>query len=169
MPSCWVHSASQAGDQTASLFREPHLHIPDDKSLNEWTAVLAARIEATIHTIASEADPDHGAVRFGFPLTMGSGQVPTLIAEFHRRVSGIRLQIKQAHGSELSADLKSGALDVAVVIPPPPDVRHTVMGTQPIRVVVPKDHQFASRRRLRLEEIRNEIFIANPISYNLDR
>jgi hypothetical protein len=48
MASCWVHSASQAGDQTASLFREPHLHIPDDKSLNEWTAVLAARIEATI-------------------------------------------------------------------------------------------------------------------------
>jgi DNA-binding transcriptional LysR family regulator len=43
------------------------------------------------------------------------------------------------------------------------------MGTQPIRVVVPKDHQFASRRQLRLEELRDETFIANPISYNLDR
>jgi AcrR family transcriptional regulator len=27
------------------LFREPSLHIPDDRYLNEWTAVLAARIE----------------------------------------------------------------------------------------------------------------------------
>jgi hypothetical protein len=27
------------------LFREPALHIPDDQYLNEWTAVLAARIE----------------------------------------------------------------------------------------------------------------------------
>jgi DNA-binding transcriptional LysR family regulator len=124
-------------------------------------------LEATIETIASEADPDHGTVRFGFPLTMGSGQVPTLIAEFHRRVPGVRLQIKQAHGSELSADLKAGVLDVAVVIPPPTEVRHTVIGTQPIRVVLPTDHQFASRRRLRLDELDGETFIANPTSYNL--
>jgi hypothetical protein len=27
------------------LFREPNLHIPDEQYLNEWTAVLAARIE----------------------------------------------------------------------------------------------------------------------------
>ena len=27
------------------LFREPSLHIPDDRYLTEWTAVLAARIE----------------------------------------------------------------------------------------------------------------------------
>jgi AcrR family transcriptional regulator len=27
------------------LFRKPHLDIPDDQYLNEWTAVLAARIE----------------------------------------------------------------------------------------------------------------------------
>ena len=27
------------------LFRESNLHIPDDQYLNEWTAVLAARIE----------------------------------------------------------------------------------------------------------------------------
>ena len=27
------------------LFREPNLNIPDDQDLNEWTAVLAARIE----------------------------------------------------------------------------------------------------------------------------
>ncbi|PXX06293.1 TetR/AcrR family transcriptional regulator [Mycolicibacterium moriokaense] len=27
------------------LFREPNLHIPDDQYLNEWTTVLAARIE----------------------------------------------------------------------------------------------------------------------------
>jgi hypothetical protein len=28
------------------LFRESATHIPDDEYLNEWTAVLAARIEA---------------------------------------------------------------------------------------------------------------------------
>lgn len=140
---------------------------PAAHQLAERTRDPLRELEATIDTIANEADPDHGTVRFGFPLTMGSGRVPALIAEFHRRVPGIRLQIKQAHGSELSADLRTGTLDVAVVIPPPTDARHTLVGTQSIRVVVPTDHRFASRRRLRLEELAGETFIANPISYNL--
>lgn len=124
-------------------------------------------LEATVETIAGEADPEHGTVRFGFPLTMGTGEMPDLVAGFHRRSPGIRLQIKQAHGSELSADLKTGALDVALVIPPPDDVRHTLVGKQQIRVALPADHRLASRRRIRLDELENETFIANPATYNL--
>jgi DNA-binding transcriptional LysR family regulator len=140
---------------------------PAAHQLAERTRDPLHELEAAIDTIAGEADPDHGTVRFGFPLTMGSGRVPALIAEFHRVAPGIRLQINQAHGSELSADLSSGALDVAVVIPPPADVRCTLIGTQPIRVVLSTDHRLASRRRLRLEELHDETFIANPASYNL--
>ena len=125
------------------------------------------QLEATVETIAGEADPEHGTVRFGFPLTMGAGVVPNLLIEFHRRAPGIRLQMKQAHGSELAADLKSGALDVAVVIPPPDGVEHVVIGGQPIRAVLPAAHPLAARRRLRLDELRDETFIANPASYHL--
>jgi DNA-binding transcriptional LysR family regulator len=75
--------------------------------------------------------------------------------------------MKQAHGSELAADLKSGALDVAVVIPPPDGVEHVVIGGQPIRAVLPAAHPLAARRRLRLDELRDETFIANPPSYHL--
>lgn len=124
-------------------------------------------LEVTIETIAGEADPEHGTIRFGFPLTMGAGVVPNLVAEFHRRAPGIRLQIKQAHGSELAADLKAGTLDVAVVIPPPGDVDHVVIGGQQIRAVLPAAHPLAARRRLRLAELRDETFIANPASYHL--
>lgn len=124
-------------------------------------------LEATIETVAGEADPDHGIVRFGFPLTMGAGAVPSLIAEFHRRAPGIRLQIKQAHGSELAADLTAGTLDVAVAIPPPEDAAHVIVGTQQIRAVVPATHPLAGRRRLHLDELQGETFIANPASYQL--
>jgi DNA-binding transcriptional LysR family regulator len=56
---------------------------------------------------------------------------------------------------------------VAVVIPPPTEVRHTLIGVQAIRAVLPAHHRLASRRRLRLEDLRGETFIANPTSYNL--
>lgn len=124
-------------------------------------------LEVTIETIAGEADPEYGTIRFGFPLTMGAGVVPSLITEFHRRAPGIRLQIKQAHGSELAADLNAGTLDVAVVIPPPGDVDHVVIGGQQIRAVLPAAHPLSARRRLRLDELRHETFIANPASYHL--
>lgn len=124
-------------------------------------------LETIVETIAGEADPEHGTIRFGFPLTMGSGVVPNLVTEFHRHAPGIRLQIKQAHGSELAADLKSGVLDVAVVIPPPADVEHVVIGGQQIRAVLPAGHPLAARRRLRLDELHDETFIANPASYHL--
>lgn len=124
-------------------------------------------LEATLGSVAGEADPEHGTVRFGFPLTMGAGVVPALIAGFHRRVPGIRLQIKQSHGSELAADLRAGTVDVAVVIPPPDDIEHVVIGRQQIRVVLPAAHPLAPRRRLHLEELSDQTFIANPASYHL--
>lgn len=122
---------------------------------------------AAVEAVAGEADANHGIVRLGFPLTMGSGRLPTLIAEFHRRAPGIRLQIKQAHGSQLRTDLKSGELDVAVMIPASDEVRHHVIGVQPILAVLPAQHRLAGRKRLRLSELRDEPFIANPVSYNL--
>lgn len=124
-------------------------------------------LEAAVEAVAGEADANHGIVRLGFPLTMGSGRLPTLIAEFHRRAPGIRLQITQAHGSQLRTDLKSGELDVAVMIPASDEVRHTVIGAQPILAVLPARHRLAGRKRLRLNELRDEQFIANPVSYNL--
>lgn len=140
---------------------------PAAVQLAEQTRRPLHELEAIVETIAGEADPEHGTIRFGFPLTMGAGVVPNLVAEFHRRAPGIRLQIKQAHGSELAADLKSGMLDVAVVIPPPGDVDHVVIGGQQIRAVLPAVHPLAARRRIRLDELHDEPFIANPSSYHL--
>lgn len=140
---------------------------PAARTLAEQARRPLRELESSIETVAGEADPNHGTVRFGFPLTMGAGTVPTLIAEFHRRAPGIRLQIKQAHGSELAADLTAGTLDVAVVIPPPEGVQHVVVGRQEIRAVLPATHPLAGRRRLRLDELQGETFIANPASYQL--
>jgi DNA-binding transcriptional LysR family regulator len=180
-----TRAADSLGIPQSSMSRRIHalektlglrLLIQDGRTVRLTPAAvrLAARardplhaLEAAVESIAGEADADHGIVRFGFPLTMGTGRLPTLIADFHRRAPGIRLQIKQAHGSELTADLKAGDLDVAVVIPPSKELRHSIIGTQVIHAVLPGAHRLSGRKRLRLSELRDEPFIANPASYNL--
>ncbi|MCI2266409.1 LysR family transcriptional regulator [Sediminivirga luteola] len=127
------------------------------------------QIGSAAAALAGDADPDHGVVTFGFPLTLGSGLVPELLAAFRHRHPGIRVQLTQAHGAQLEADLLSGALDLAITIPAPAKARHTIIGTQHIQAVLPESHPRAAARRLRLQDLASETFIANPPSYNLRR
>ena len=124
-------------------------------------------LDAALADLIGNADPDTGTVRFGFPLTMGSGAVPDLLAAFRREYPSIHLQLKQAHGSALIDDLRTGILDVAITIPRPTDLNHTILATQEICLVVPDQHPLAHASTVKLGELRAETFIANPLSYNL--
>ena len=124
-------------------------------------------LDHAVAAVADDADPDHGTVRFGFPLTMGHGRIPDLLARFNTRHPGIHLQLKQAHAAELVDDLRRGALDLAVTIPPPDGLPHTVIGIQTICATLPATHRLATAPAIALTDLRDERFIANPPSYNL--
>lgn len=131
-------------------------------------APLAA-LEHAVERAVDAGDGSTGSVRFGFPLTMGSGEVPELLAAFHHRNPGIRLELKQAHGAQLVADLRSGELDLAITIPLAHEVEHAMVGSQEIVVAVPENHWSARRSSVALAELSGEDFIANPETYHLRR
>ncbi|MGV9671712.1 MULTISPECIES: hypothetical protein [unclassified Gordonia (in: high G+C Gram-positive bacteria)] len=56
----------------------------------------------------TDVDPDHATVGFGFPLTMGAGEIPEILAAYRHRHRGVTLHHKQAHGQQLVVDLTSG-------------------------------------------------------------
>ncbi|MFT4212382.1 MAG: LysR family transcriptional regulator [Microbacterium sp.] len=124
-------------------------------------------LESTLAHVTDAAHPDRGTVRLGFPLTMGAGTVPDLLADFNRRYPGIRLILKQAHGAALFDDLREGTLDLAITIPAPDDLPHTVIAAQEIRAIIAADHPLAARTSIPLAALRDETFIANPPTYNL--
>ena len=178
-------AASALGIPQSSMSRRIHaleetLHVPllirDGRTVRLTPSALSLaqlvrgplhEIEMSIALITKTADPNHGTVRFGFPLTMGSGAVPDLLAEFNLQHPGVRLQLKQSHGSALIDDLRTGGLDLAITIPPPVDLEHTILATQQIKAVLPEDHPLASRACIELKELEGARFIANPASYNL--
>lgn len=124
-------------------------------------------VDAALADLVGSADPDTGTVRFGFPLTMGAGAIPDLLAAFRHRHPGILLQLKQAHGSALIEDLRGGILDLAITIPPPTDLHHAPLATQEICLVVSEGHHLAGASSVHLAQLHAETFIANPPSYNL--
>lgn len=152
------------------------LIVPDGRAISLTVAAHALadsirgplrEIGVAITDVAEAADPDHGTIRFGFPLTMGAGQIPDLLAAFTSRHPGIRLDLKQAHGAELARDLQKGALDLAIIIPPPVDLPHEILVSQEIVAAVPADHRLAGRRSVTVAQLASEEFIANPGTYNL--
>jgi DNA-binding transcriptional LysR family regulator len=140
---------------------------PEAQRLAARARAPLAELDQALTDVTGDADPDHGTVRFGFPLTMGSGHIPDLLAAFRRRHPGIRVLLKQAHGTELGAELLTGHLDLAVVIPAPERLPHTLIGTQHLQVALPAEHRLAAAPRVHLHDLAAETFIANPASYNL--
>jgi len=150
------------------------VHVGRKVELTPLAASLSRQLRGPLHELlhvldaaASAADPERGTVRFGIPLTMGTGALPGIIAQFHRQNPLVSLHLKQAHGQQLARDVAAGVLDVAVLIPPPAGVEHTIIGRQEIRAVLPPSHRLASRKGLRVSELRDERFIANPPEYTL--
>lgn len=146
--------------------RRLQLTAQGQQLLNEIAKPLRA-LSQVIESSQLDGDPEHGLVRFGFPFSLGPITVPNIISDFHKEAPGIRFSMKQAHGSELAADLHSGQLDLALLIPPPPDLRTNVLGTQQIVVQLNSSHPLASKKTVRLRDLENETFIAPPCSYNI--
>lgn len=124
-------------------------------------------IDAALENASADADPETGTVRFGFPLTLGAGPVPDLLADFVATHPKVNLQLKQARGGELEDDLRQGRLDLAVMIPPASGFPHTVLDDQLIQAALPSGHHLSEREALPVELLEGEVFIANPPEYNL--
>lgn len=182
-----TRAADALGVPQSSMSRRLHqlaaelgvvLTVPEGRAIRLTPAAIAladhirgplAELRDALDVAATVGYPDAGTVRLGFPLTMGAGPVPAAIAELRRLYPRIALHLKQAHGAQLAEDLRSGQLDVALVIPPPEGIEYRLIGRQPIRAVVPPDHRLARRKRIRLAELAADEFIANPPTYHLRR
>lgn len=137
------------------------------RNLHQRTAGLLRQLDDAIGEVRADADPEHGRVRFGFPLTLGPVSVPSTLARFHASTPGIRLHLVQAHGEALAEMVRDGLLDLAVLIPPPADLPFTMLGRQRLLAHVGLGHRLAGRREVALADLAEEPFIASPPTFHL--
>ncbi|MEV0104128.1 LysR family transcriptional regulator, partial [Nocardia sp. NPDC050789] len=139
------------------------------QELHERTRGLVQALTDAVDVVRSDADPDCGLVRFGFPFTLGPVSIPSLLADFHAGAPRIRLHLVQAHGSALTEMVRDGRLDLAVTIPAPDDLPAIILGHQRLHLYVADAHPLATRTEVGLAELADEPFIANPPTYHLRR
>ncbi len=130
-----------------------------------------AELETGLRAVAGDASPASGKVALGFLHTLGPSAVPRLLKQFRSRYPGIRFELVQGSHDLLLDRLRDETLDLCLTSPLPeePGLATRAMQEQQLLLVVPGDHPFASRGRLRLAEAAAEQFVGLEPGYGLRR
>ena len=134
-------------------------------------AVLAnlAEAEAELEAIAGIRG---GRVRLASFQTAGSAIVPQAIATFRARHPGVELSLVEAEPVDAIPALRTGELDVALVVEPngiteEPGTGSTALDLldDPMYVALPLDHELTRKVRVKLKDLAGEQWINPPLAY----
>ncbi|WP_078888340.1 LysR family transcriptional regulator [Streptomyces sclerotialus] len=128
-------------------------------------------IERAAESVRADADPAAGKVAFGFLHTLGSETVPGLLRTFRADHPKVRFQLVQTYGEAMLDRLRAGDLDLCLTSPVPdaPGLVARRLDEQKLRLVVPDDHPLAGRKRIRLAEAADELFVSLEAGFGLRR
>jgi LysR family nitrogen assimilation transcriptional regulator len=111
-----------------------------------------AEIKSVVKDLSKEPI---GTVRLGLPTTVAGGVISELLPVLQARYPQIRLHVVEAMSGVLSEQLQLGKLDLAVLydVQPMAGLRSEAVLQEKLHLLVPADHAFAGRSRVRLEEV----------------
>jgi LysR family transcriptional regulator, transcription activator of glutamate synthase operon len=124
-----------------------------------------------IAAVGQLLSPETGSVALAFQQSLGTWLVPDLVRSFRARHPDVRFQLTlvrdELHGLPLnggSTDLEIGTrrfrTSPDVMRPGDLLVRTEQIGSEPLRLAVPRDHRLSGRQRVHLKDVAKEPFIA---------
>ena len=129
-----------------------------------------AEFQAGLDLVRHESEVVRGRVAVTFQHTFGEAMLPLLISAFRRRHPQTAFELSQGSRDGCLAELAAGDADVALTAPvaaPSRTIGSAALYREPLRLVVHHRHALAKRRRVRLEEIRQEPFVALGPGYGM--
>ncbi|TMK40585.1 MAG: LysR family transcriptional regulator [Actinobacteria bacterium] len=132
-----------------------------------------ARLDAAEEDLAALAGLRAGRLRLGTFPTAGATVMPQAVARFRHAHPGVELSLIEAEPEEMLPQLRSGALDVALLVEfgepsgPPrgapqgaeAELQRVALLDDRMHAVVPAQHPLAERASIRLRELRAERWI----------
>ena len=123
---------------------------------------IVARYEHMQEMVSSHQRLEGGSVRIGGGATAVSYMLPEAIAAFQAAHPQVRFQMREAGSSEIADDVVAGHLELGVVTLPVRDreLQVTPLTTDRIVLVARRDHALAQRRRVRIDDLADQAFVA---------
>jgi DNA-binding transcriptional LysR family regulator len=127
-------------------------------TLDEGTAMLKAL-----------ADSSMGEVSLGYIYSISSKFIPAMIRKFYEDDSNklIKFSLVQNLSEQLLRDLKSNKIDLAICPKPDDSFKYEIIFSQPLYLIIPKNHHFSQRKCIDVSDLMNEPFVALSKSSSL--
>ena len=125
---------------------------------------ILGEIDAASAELASLKGMESGRVSVGTMHTMGPVDVSLPLAIFHERHPGIELTVLEQSSEELAEMLREDTLDLAFLSVTERVESHGLglhqLVSEELVAVLPSDHRYAGRRKLRMADLEDEEFIS---------
>jgi DNA-binding transcriptional LysR family regulator len=129
------------------------------------------RYDDGIAAVSQFMSPETGSVALAFQQSLGTWLVPDLVRSFRAKHPNVQFQLTlvrdELHGLPLNggfADLEIGTrmfrTSPEVMRPGDLAVRTEQIGSEPLRLALPRDHRLSGRQRIHLKDVAKEPFIA---------
>ncbi|MBP2001282.1 LysR family transcriptional activator of glutamate synthase operon [Paenibacillus shirakamiensis] len=127
-------------------------------------------LDRAVDEVHEFLDPELGEIRLGFPHSLGSHLIPSLVAEFRKRYPNVKFRFKQGMFPSLIRDVVSAEVDLAFISPFPESHEHVegnLMLTEELVAIVPSAHPLAGEETIHLNQLKDEPFILFSEGYSL--
>lgn len=112
--------------------------------------------------IEEYTDPEKGTIHIGFPSTLASYMMPTVISAFRKHYPKVQFDLHQESYVNLSHSVLQGEVNMALIAPVPQStkkLKSRILFTENIVALLPKTHFLARRDFLSLNDLREEPFV----------
>lgn len=145
---------------------------PVGKIFLEHSLTALKAIDFATKQVEEYLDPQKGVIKVGFPTSLASYVLPTVISAFKRQYPDVAFQLRQGSYKYLIDAVKNRELNLALLGPIPPkdeliDVR--VLFSENMYALLPISHPLAKNETINLIDLRHEDFVLFPDGYVLQK
>ena len=132
---------------------------------------MLRRFDDGIAAVGQFMSPETGTVALAFQQSLGTWLVPDLVRSFRARHPSVQFRLTQVRDELHGLPLDGGVTDLEIgtrrfrtspEVMRPADllVQTQQIGTEPLRLALPRDHRLSGRPRIRPRDVAREPFIA---------
>ena len=156
-----------------SLFEREGRNVkltPIGKIFLTHTRTAIKAIDYAKRQVDEYLDPEKGSIKIGFPTSLASHLLPTVISAFKEKYPNVSFHLRQGSYKFLIESVINRDIDLAFLGPVPlniPEVEGTILFSESIFALLPISHPLATQKSILLNELRNDEFVLFPKGYIL--
>lgn len=145
---------------------------PIGKIFLEHSITALKAIDFAVKQVDEYLDPAKGTIKVGFPTSLASYVLPTVISAFKKEYPNVSFHLRQGSYKYLIDAVKNRELNLALLGPLPPkddQINTSVLFSENIHALLPATHPLAKHEKINLIDLRNDDFVLFPEGYILNK